>query len=620
MKQQNVRSSASLSFTSTYGAQLLDDGHTRFRLWAPDAHRVELELEDAPAQAMQRLDDGAFELTVDCPPGSRYRYRVITAENAEGMAIPDPAARTQDEDVNGPSLVVDPGSHVWQHTDWCGRPWQESVIYEVHVGLLGGFAGVRRYLPYLVELGVTAIELMPVAEFPGGRNWGYDGVLPYAVEADYGSPDELKALVDAAHGQGLMVFLDVVYNHFGPDGNYLASYAGGFFRQDLITPWGASIDFRAPQVRRYFIDNALMWLQEYRFDGLRFDAVHAISEQDFLVEMAEEIRAHTGPERHVHLVLENEGNSASLLGEGHYDAQWNDDWHNVMHVLLTGEGEGYYAGFTENPTQKLARCLSEGFIYQGENTPKGHARGEPSAHLPPSAFVIFLQNHDQIGNRALGERLSTLADPDALAAATLLLLLSPMVPLLFMGEEWGSEQPFLFFTSHKRELAEAVREGRRGEFADFPAFRDETARERIPDPNDPATYERSRPDFDSREDPPHAAWLERYRHWLKLRHQHLVPHLAGTRSLSTEVLGEKALLARWRLGNDDTLTILLNLRDDPLGLDEKPGAYCLAESRGGVAKTARQGWLAPRSASVWLREREDKESESMERESKERSL
>src|SRR5690606_29905070 len=287
--------------------------------------------------------------------------------------------------------------------------------------------------------------------FPGARNWGYDGTLPFAPESSYGSPNELKSLIDTAHELGLMVFLDVVYNHFGPDGNYLGQYAREFFRDDIHTPWGSAIDFRKRQVRDYFCENALMWVRDYRVDGLRFDAVHAISEKDFLIELAERVRAEVGPKRHVHLVLENEDNSASLL-EKNYNAQWNDDWHNVMHNLLTNEHEGYYADFAGNPTQKLARCLGEGFIYQGENSRHGRTRGEASAHLPPTAFVAFLQNHDQVGNRAFGERLINLADVDALKAATVLLLLSPMVPLLFMGEEWGSERPFLYFTDHGPEL------------------------------------------------------------------------------------------------------------------------------------------------------------------------
>ncbi|WP_447553813.1 malto-oligosyltrehalose trehalohydrolase [Vreelandella sp. EE22] len=586
------------------GAQVMDASLTRFVFWAPDADRVELEVEGLESVAMEKSDDGCVSAELPCGHGARYRYRVFS--DGGDQRVPDPAARAQLGDVDGPSVVIDPNHYPWRHPEWQGRPWQETVLYELHVGALGGFEGVRQRLPYLQKLGITAIELMPVAEFPGARNWGYDGVLPYAVEASYGSPEELKALVDEAHALGLSVFLDVVYNHFGPDGNYLASYASDFFRDDIPTPWGAAIDFRVPMVRRFFIDNALMWLQEYRLDGLRFDAVHAISEQDFLSELAETIRREIPAERHVHLVLENEANTATLLEAPQFNAQWNDDWHNVIHVLLTDEYEGYYSDFTEEATKRLARCLSEGFIYQGAASRHGHRRGEPSGHLPPTAFVAFLQNHDQTGNRALGERLSVLADPDGLAAATLLLLLSPMVPLLFMGEEWGSTRPFLFFTEHNETLAEAVREGRRAEFADFSAFKDAKTRERIPDPNTLDTFTASIPDFDAQQTPPHSAILERYRTLLALRHQHIVPRLEGAKALGAEPIGEKAVLARWRLGDGAQLVIALNLGQAPvessaLSNERLSFKAHLYESREGVASSAETGQLPPRSAAAWLK-------------------
>ena len=592
-------------FQPTFGAQVVEQGRTRFTLWAPGAHHVDVEVEGQPSVTMTKTQDGCVTAEVPCGHGARYRYRIFTEDddaNGSGSLVPDPAARAQAGDIDGPSVVIDPGHYQWQHSDWQGRPWHETVLYELHIGALGGFEGVRQHLPYLVEMGVTAIELMPVAEFPGARNWGYDGVLTYAVEASYGSPDDMKALVDEAHSLGLMVFLDVVYNHFGPDGNYLAHYAGDFFREDVVTPWGDSIDFRQPMVRRYFIDNALMWLQEYRLDGLRFDAVHAISEQDFLVELAETIRTQVDPQRHVHLVLENEGNTASLLSPELFNAQWNDDWHNVLHVLLTGEQEGYYSDFVDNATPRLARCLSEGFIFQGESSRHGRSRGEPSAQLPPTAFVAFLQNHDQTGNRALGERLSLLADPDALAAATVLLLLSPMVPLLFMGEEWGSERPFLFFTEHNEELAQAVREGRRAEFADFSAFLDEASRERIPDPNALTTFNASIPDFEARGRPPHAAHLERYRTLLALRHRYIVPRLPGAMALSAEVVGDKAVLARWKLNDDTQLVIALNLDSSPAATSGLGVGQLLYETSEGVASSTESGQLPPRAAAAWLRQ------------------
>ncbi|SFU44908.1 malto-oligosyltrehalose trehalohydrolase [Halomonas korlensis] len=587
----------------TYGAQVIDEATTRFVLWAPTAAGVAVEIEGQPSMMMQAGDEGHFMIEAPVGHGARYRYRVFSDDDDSGTLVPDPASRAQAGDIDAPSLVIDPKRYAWRHSGWQGRPWHETVLYELHVGALGGFDGVRRYLPYLASLGVTAIELMPVAEFPGARNWGYDGVLPYAVEASYGSPDDMKALIDEAHGLGLMVFLDVVYNHFGPDGNYLAHYAGSFFRDDLITPWGPSIDFRVPAVRRFFIDNARMWLEEYRLDGLRFDAVHAISEKDFLVEMAHEIHDAIGAPRRVHLVLENEGNTASLLGPRGFNAQWNDDWHNVMHVLLTGEQEGYYRDFVDNATQKLARCLGEGFIYQGQRSRHGQSRGEPSAHLPPTAFVAFLQNHDQTGNRALGERLTLLADHEALCAATVVLLLSPMVPLLFMGEEWGSTRPFLFFTDHRDALAEAVRQGRRAEFADFSAFRDEAVRETIPDPNAPQTFTDSIPDFDARETPAHAAWLAHYRALLTLRRHEIVPRLKGkgAKALGAEVLGEKAVVARWRMNDASHLVIALNLGDTPVATSGFGVGHCLYETRHNAAVEAESGRLPARTAVAWRR-------------------
>lgn len=594
---------ASFVFKSRFGTQVLGPNRTRFRLWAPTAGNVTLELDGGPNLPMSAVDDGFFELEVNTGPGTLYYYRVSKHVADPGIRVPDPAARAQLGDIDGPSQVIDPAAFVWKHAQWPGRPWTETILYELHPGLLGGFEGVRKHLQYLVELGVTAIELMPVAEFPGGRNWGYDGALLYAVEASYGGPEQLKALIDEAHGCGLMVFLDVVYNHFGPAGNYLAAYAGPFFREDIITPWGAAIDFRQPQVRQFFIDNALLWLLEYQFDGLRFDAVHAISERDFLVEMAEEVRRNIPPGRQVHLVLENERNAATLLDEAHYTAQWNDDAHNVLHVLLTGEQEGYYSDFVEQPTEKLLRCLREGFIYQGQRSRHGHGRGEPSGGLPPYAFVLFLQNHDQTGNRALGERLLSIAEPDAVFAATVLQLLSPMVPLLFMGEEWGSERPFLYFTEHHAELADAVREGRRGEFADFAAFKDEAQRERIPDPNAVDTFNASVPDFDARERSPHREWLQRYKDLLRLRQREIIPRLAGSHTLAAEALGEGAVLARWRLGDGAELAIALNLGADAVALGAADPDYawrCLYESRDDARLAAAQGRLPGRTALAWL--------------------
>jgi len=544
-----------------WGASAQGPGNTRFHLWAPAAVAAHVELQDGRRMPMQQDGTGHWSAGVACGPGTAYRYGLRLAGGRE-LSVADPASRAQQGDVDDASLVLDPQAYAWQHA-WTGRPWHETVVYELHVGTLGGFAGVTAQLASLAALGITAIELMPVNDFPGPRNWGYDGVLPFAPDAAYGTPDELKRLIDTAHGFGLMVFLDVVYNHFGPDGNYLGVYAPGFFRDGASTAWGGAIDFRRPEVRSFFTSNALYWLMEYRFDGLRIDAAHAIAEQDWLADMARAVRSAAEPGRHVHLVLEHDGNASGLLQQG-FDAQWNDDGHHVLHVLLTGEQDGYYRDYAHAPANRLARCLAEGFIYQGESSLHrgGLPRGEPSATLPPTAFVLFLQNHDQTGNRAFGERLSILAHPAALRAAQALLLLAPQIPLLFMGEESASTTPFLYFTSHRTpELAEAVHRGRWQEFAGSAAFADEASRARIANPNDEATFTRSVPASVGEHGDPATAWV---RELLALRQRYIVPHLPDCRSLGAETLGPAAVLARWQLG-PRVLTLAVNLATEPAG-------------------------------------------------------
>ncbi|ROO34825.1 malto-oligosyltrehalose trehalohydrolase [Pseudomonas sp. 7SR1] len=579
--------------TWTHGAIMLDTEHTRFALWAPDAFYVSVELDTGESIPLLPQANGWFMIQTRCPAGTRYRF------NIDGeLEVPDPASRAQAGDIDRHSVVVDPHAYQWRHTGWSGRPWYEAVIYELHVGALGGFEGVEQQLARLAGLGVTAIELMPLAQFPGDRNWGYDGVLPYAPQASYGTPEQLKHLIDSAHGHGLAVILDVVYNHFGPDGNYLHRYAKGFFREDRHTPWGAAIDFRRREVRDFFIDNALMWVLEYRFDGLRLDAVHAIEDPDFLQELAARVRLQVDPTRHVWLTVENEHNQASLLEQG-YDAQWNDDGHNALHVLLTGETDAYYADYAEQTTEKLARCLSQGFVFQGHINRHGEPRGEPSGHLPANAFVLFLQNHDQIGNRALGERLHQLANPQALQAATVLLLLSPMIPLLFMGDEVKAQQPFLFFTSHHGELAELVREGRRNEFKAFSAFADPEKRKRIPDPNAIETFEASRPALETLE-PEQLANETFYRQLLKIRREEIVPRLPAIQALGADVLGHAAISARWRLEDGSVLRIDLNLGDQSIEHTAPEDVRILFEHPPQAMGLLQQGALAPYSALVTL--------------------
>jgi malto-oligosyltrehalose trehalohydrolase len=555
-----------------FGAELARDG-VRFRLWAPRAAAVALRLEGAGERPMSRANDGWFSLTTtEAQAGTRYRYVV------DGQAVPDPASRYQPDDVHGPSEVIDATAYDWRDEAWRGRPWEEIVLYELHTGsfsVSGDFAGIARHFDHLQALGVTAIELMPVADFPGQRNWGYDGVLVFAPDARYGRPEDLKRLVDAAHARGIAVFLDVVYNHFGPEGNYLHLYAPQFFTERHHTPWGAAINFAQPEVRRFYVENGLYWLEEFHLDGLRFDAVHAIlddSPRHILVEIAETVRRYFPTGRRIHLVLENDNNEAHFLAPGLFTAQWNDDLHHALRVLTSGEREGYYADYADRPAERLGRALAEGYVYQGEHSRYRDAkRGEPSAQLPATAFVSFIQNHDQVGNNAFGARLATLAEREAIRVAATIYLLSPEIPLLFMGEEWGATQPFPFFADFEPELAEKVREGRRREFAQFPAFRDEKARARIPDPCAEATFKSAVLDWKLAAQRGHRQWLSWYQELLALRRREITPRLigmAGHRG-TFRPLGERAVRADWRLGDGAGLTLLVNF-GDAVDLPEKP--------------------------------------------------
>jgi maltooligosyltrehalose trehalohydrolase len=591
--------------TYQYGAIPLDEGKVRFRLWAPGLSQVWLELQGDGAgpqrsMAMQAGDDGFHELTCACPIGARYKYRLDN-----GLLVPDPASRLQDGDVHDASIVVDDGAYIWSNEDWQGRPWTETVIYEIHAGLAGGFRGVLERLADLEELGVTAIELMPIADFPGARNWGYDGVLPYAPDCSYGSPNDLKMLIDTAHSMGMQVLLDVVYNHFGPDGNFLSAYAPEFFRDDIQTPWGPAIDFRQPAVRAFFAESALYWLREYRFDGLRLDAVHAIAGKEWLPELAAFLRGCLGTERHLHLILENDDNAVHLLREG-YDAQWNDDAHHVLHTILTGETQGYYAAYTQDPTRDLARFLAEGFVFQGQPSSwrQGEPRGEPSGSLPPTSFIFFLQNHDQTGNRAYGERLTALCQRNeaALRAAITLQILTPHIPMLFVGEEYGSLSPFQYFTSFRQpELARAVREGRRSEFAAFKEFSDPQARASIPDPNDPGTWERSKA-LPAYPEELCKSWRALYKSLLDVRRHFITPGLSGARSVSAEVLGQYSVKACWRLGNGSLLRLYCNLSSQAAIVPSPPSRneIILYVSGPAADDALRQGRLPATSAIATL--------------------
>jgi malto-oligosyltrehalose trehalohydrolase len=595
---------ARFDYALPFGAAVHDDG-VRFRLWAPSKSAAGVVV-DGTKFALRASGDGWFEGEVDgAGAGARYVFSFPDSE----LRVPDPASRFQPEGVHAPSMVIDPRRYAWHTPEWRGRPQHELVFYELHVGTFtpeGTYASAMRRLDDLVALGITALELMPLAQPAGARNWGYDGVFPFAPQSAYGTPDDLKALIDAAHARGLCVFLDVVYNHFGPEGNYLHAYAEAFFTSRHQTPWGAAInvdDRGGAAVRDFFVHNARYWLDEYRFDGLRLDAVHEIrddSPRPYLQELSQRVRSRIEPGRAAQLVLENDANDAALLTW--YDAQWNDDVHHALHVLLTGERDGYYRDFAADPGRLLARALAEGFAYQGEPSRhrNGTPRGTPSAGLPATSFVNFLQNHDQIGNRAFGERIASLAPDDAVRAASAVVMLAPALPLLFMGEEWSATTPFLFFSDFGAELGAAVTEGRRREFAAWPAFSDPAARARIPDPQDPTTMRASTLNWDEREIPRSASMLAFYRALLRVRAEEIVPHLAGgAHGDGFTMLAQTAFHVRWRFGDGARLELVANL-----GAAEVPASYRVDGRRifvhGEVAPEAEAGLLRRWSAAWFL--------------------
>ncbi len=604
-----------------FGAELLHGGGTRFRLWAPQARSVALRLNPADAGADAALEmpaqgGGWFELSNE-QAGAHTRYAFVIDG---GLQVCDPASRCNPDDVHGTSQVTDPGAFDWPDADWRGRPWHEAVIYELHVGTFtaaGTFSAAIHQLDDLVALGITAIELMPVADFPGRRGWGYDGVLLYAPESSYGTPDDLKRLVAAAHARGLMVLVDVVYNHFGPDGNYLHAYASAFFNADVPTPWGAAINFDAEHsrtVRDFFIHNALYWIEEFHFDGLRLDAVHAMHDRSalhFVDELAEAVRHGPGQQRQVHLVLENDLNDATRLPRDasgratRATAQWNDDVHHALHVLASGESDGYYVDYAQAPVQMLGRALAEGFAFQGDASPfrDGELRGTRSRHLPPLAFVNSLQTHDQVGNRAFGDRIAQLAEQagrsDALRALTACVLLAPSPPMLFMGEEFAASTPFLYFCDFDGELAAAVTAGRRNEFGRFARFADEAVRSRIPDPNAPATFERSKLDWAERARAPHAPWLALYSTLLQVRREQLMPWLAGAGSGRFEISDAGTLHIDWPLAAGRRWHLWAQLADHTGSASTPGGGDTCVYASGAHAAAPLAAW----AVQVWLQSR-----------------
>lgn len=596
------------NFRTNWGTELLDDGRARFSLWAPGLETLSLVADDA-LLPMVRQDGGWFELVTDLvTPGDAYAFRL-----PDGMTVPDPAARAQAGDVHGSSQLIDPNAYAWRTGDWRGRPWEEAVIYELHTGTFtedGTFAGIERKLDHLAETGVTVVEVMPVAQFGGNRGWGYDGVLLYTPHRTYGGPEGLKALVDAAHERGLMIILDVVYNHFGPDGNYLHLYAPEFFDPSRETPWGGAIAYDRAPVRDFFVDNALYWLEEYRFDGFRFDAINEIrdpSPEHLLETVAKAVRTRI-TDRQIHLTTEDDRNITHLHERDDagkvalFTAEWNDDFHHAAHVAATGETEGYYVDYAQNPAAHLARAATEGFAYQGEVSQFwGDApRGVPSGHLPPTAFVNFIQNHDQVGNRAFNERLTALAPAEAVEALTAVLLLGPHIPMLFMGEEWGEIRPFGFFTDFHGDLADAVREGRRREFRRFAQFADEANRAKIPDPNAESTFDASRLDWNRLHGDEGRARYYLVRRLLEIRHREIVPRLGAMRSYagSAVTVEGTALGIHWRLGDGATLTMIANLGAAPVDCPADLAGTVLYESDSGLALGAATAPLPPWSVVV----------------------
>ncbi|MDD4238784.1 MAG: malto-oligosyltrehalose trehalohydrolase [Desulfotomaculaceae bacterium] len=537
------------------GAIYMGDGRCRFTVWAPLADQVAVHIV-SPRERLAPLargERGYYQGEVtDIEPGNLYYYLLDGKKER-----PDPASRRQPQGVHGPSQVVDPQAFIWTDQSWFGPARQDLVFYELHVGTFtpeGAFEAVIPHLEGLKELGVTAVEIMPVAQFPGSRNWGYDGVNPFAAQNSYGGPEGLKSLVDSCHQHGLAVFLDVVYNHLGPEGNYLRDF-GPYFTDRYLTPWGQALNFDGPgsdEVRRFFIENALYWLTECHIDGLRLDAVHAINDMSalhFLEELAATVR-HAGDKlaRRVYVVAESDLNDPRLIrprAVGGYglDCQWSDDFHHALHALLAGEQGGYYRDFGQ--LQHLVRALRLGYVFTGQYSTYRQRRHGRKTHLcETSQFVVFTQNHDQVGNRAWGERLSQLVSFDRLKLAAAMLLLSPFIPLIFMGEEYGETAPFFYFTSHSDpDLVEAVRQGRREEFVSFGWAGD------VPDPQDEATFLRSRLEHSLCRQDRHATLYRLYRELLLLRRE--LPELSGiNNNMEVAPIGREPVLL-WRRWDDN---------------------------------------------------------------------
>lgn len=545
------------------GATLLAGRNVFFRIWAPLATDLSVQIvlpDRMETVPLQPEGNGYFSgIVAGAGAGSRYFYLL-----GDGSARPDPASRFQPEGVHGPSLVVDPGAYSWKDGEWRGISLDKYVIYELHVGTFtaeGTFTAIIPELDYLLELGITAIELMPVVQFPGDRNWGYDGVYPFAPQNSYGSPDELKALIDACHGKGLAVIMDVVYNHLGPEGNYLGSF-GKYFTERYRTPWGAAINYDGPfsdEVRHYFVSNALYWINEFHADALRLDAIHGIFDltaKHVLLELTDAVREQgVSLGRHIPVIAESALNDVRTIAPpelgGHgADAQWNDDFHHSLRTVLTGEREGYYIDFGEFP--QLVKAFREGFVYSGQYSPYRQRRhGSFSGHLPPRQFVVCSQNHDQVGNGSQSRRLGRILPMEKAKLSAATVLLSPYLPLLFMGEEYSDPAPFFYFTSFPdRELGEAVRKGRSEEALEICG--DHT----IADPQSEETFQACKLNRSLRHQPPHSHFFAFYRRLLELRRT--APGLQSLERDGVQVAGlerEKVIIVSRRADSDEAVCI-----------------------------------------------------------------
>lgn len=614
------------------GAECVREGGVHFRVWAPASSEAAVELFSEQDEVVRTVSltaepGGYFSSWVsEAGPGQLYKFRVAAGSH------PDPASRSQPRGPHGPSQVVSADGFPWTDRDWRGRPPAEAVIYELHLGTFtreGTWRAAQAELPELKQLGVTVLEIMPIADFPGGFGWGYDGVNLFAPSRLYGTPDDARAFIDRAHQLGLMVILDVVYNHFGPDGNYLRPFTDAYFSTRHLCEWGEAINFDGPGsagVREFFVTNARYWIEEFHFDGLRFDATQQIFDQSprhILTEIVEAVRAGAGP-RQIYLTAENESQEGRLVrppekGGLGLDAVWNDDWHHAARVAATGKAEGYYSGY-RGTAQEFVSAFKHGFLFQGQWFPwQQKRRGRPSFDVESRRFVIFLENHDQVANSLHGLRLHQLTSPGQLRALTAATLLAPGTPLLFQGQEFAASAPFLYFADHQPELADLVRTGRHTFLRQFRSIAAEEGSTPLPAPDARATFEQCRLDFSEREK--NHALYRLHRDLLRLRRED--PTVAAPRAVDGAVLGPAAFVARYFGADDDDRLLLVNL-DADLALSPAPvpllapvegrGWRLLWSSESPAYRgdgtppiETRAGWLIPARSAVLLAPADDAE-------------